>query len=53
MLTDYIRSAETLERMRASCVGPYLDDLAGTMARAGFAALTVVDHLRTVAKLGR
>lgn len=53
MLTDYSRSSETLERMRASCVAPYLDDLASTMARAGFEALTIVEHLRTVVQIAR
>jgi integrase/recombinase XerD len=53
MLTEYVRSPETLERMRASCVGPYLDDRATTMARAGFKALTIIEHLRTVEQLAR
>jgi len=47
MLTDYFQSIETERRMRASCVGPYLDDLARTMAQAGFEALTIIEHLRT------
>jgi integrase/recombinase XerD len=53
MLTDYVRSPETLKHWRASCVGPYLDELAGTMAREGFAALTIVEHLRTCVQLAR
>lgn len=53
MISDYFRAPETLERMRASCVGPYLDDFAGAMARAGFGALTIIEHLRTVVQLAR
>jgi integrase/recombinase XerD len=53
MLTDYVRSPETVARMRASCVGPYLDDLTSSMAEAGFAALTIVEHVRTVIQLAR
>jgi site-specific recombinase XerD len=53
MLTDYVRSPETLERMRASCVGPYLDDLASTMVGAGFDRVTIVEHLRAVVQFAR
>ncbi len=53
MLTDYIQSVETLKRIRATCVGPYLDDLTTTMDRAGFQALTIVEHLRTIAQFAR
>jgi hypothetical protein len=53
MLTHYIRSSRTLEDIRASGVGPYLDDLTSTMAGDGFAASTVAAHVRTVAQLGR
>jgi len=48
MITDYVRASHTLTRMRASCVGPYLDDYSSTMAREGFATLTISDHLRSV-----
>jgi integrase/recombinase XerD len=51
MLTDYVRASDTLTRMRASSVGPYLDDYSSTMASAGFAALTISEHLRTVVQL--
>lgn len=53
MLTDYIRSPGTLELMRTSSVGPYLDDLTTTMAQAGFAPLTIIEHLRTVVQLAQ
>jgi len=53
MITDYVRRMDTLGRMRASCVGEYLDDYASTMAGAGFAPLTVIEHLRTVVQLAR
>ena len=53
MLTDYVHSPKTLERMLASCVGPYLDDLASAMAGQGFAQLTITDHLRSCVQLGR
>jgi len=48
MLNDYIRSVETLKRLRRSCVGPYLDDLTVTMAGSGFKSLTILDHLRSI-----
>jgi len=41
-----------LARLRASAVGAYLDDLTATMAGAGFAALTIIEHVRTVSQLG-
>jgi len=53
MLTDYIQSPEALGRMRASCVGPHLDDFVSAMARDGFAALTIIEHLRTAVQLAR
>ena len=53
MITDYVRSSATLARMRASCVGPHLDDLAGSLARAGFAPLSIKEHLRTAVQLAR
>ena len=53
MFTTYFRSIETQERMRASCVDPQLDALASTMARAGFKALTIVEHLRSAVRLAR
>src|SRR4051794_20401897 len=52
MITDYFEAADTLERMRTSCVGPYLDDLADSMAQAGYCALTIRDHLCSVVHLG-
>ena len=48
MITNYVRAPDTVARMRASCVGPYLDHLASTMAETGFKSLTIVEHLRTV-----
>jgi integrase/recombinase XerD len=53
MITDYFESSRTLESMRTTCVGAHLDDLAGTLAAAGFATLTICEHLRTAAQLGR
>jgi len=53
MITEYVRASATLASMRATCVGQYLDDYASTMARSGFAALTIVEHLRTVAQFAR
>ncbi|MBC7173567.1 MAG: hypothetical protein H5U40_14095 [Polyangiaceae bacterium] len=53
MITDYVRAPDTLARMGASCVGPYLDDLASTMAGEGFAALTIAERLRTTVQLAR
>jgi integrase/recombinase XerD len=52
MITDYFEAPATLERMRTSCVGPYLDDLARSMARAGYGTLTIRDHLCSVVHLG-
>jgi integrase/recombinase XerD len=51
MITDYFEAPATLERMRTSCVGPYLDDLVDTMAGAGYGALTIREHLRSVVQL--
>lgn len=53
MITHYFEASRTLESMRTTCVGAHLDDLAGTLAGAGFAALTICEHLRTAAQLGR
>lgn len=52
MITDYFEALHTLEHMRTSCVGAYLDDLARTMAEAGYKALTIRDHLCSVVQLG-
>lgn len=53
MLTDYIQSPKALARMRASSVGPHLDDLVSAMTRNGFAALTIIEHLRTAVQLAQ
>jgi hypothetical protein len=53
MVTDYVRSPNTLALMRASCVGAYLDELAGSMAGAGFAPLNITEHLRSIVQLAR
>jgi len=53
MITDYVRAPDALARMRACCAAAYLDDLASTMAREGFQALTIAEHLRTVVQLAR
>jgi hypothetical protein len=52
MITDYFERPGTLRRMRTSCVGPYLDDLARAMAGAGYHRLTIRDHLCSVVHLG-
>lgn len=51
MITDYFRAPDTLARMRASCIGAYLDDLTNTMASAGFAPLTITEHVRSAVQL--
>jgi len=53
MITNYFEAPRTVERMRASCVGTYLDDLAAGMAGAGYRSLTICEHLRTVVEFAR
>lgn len=53
MIADYVQAPNVQARMRACCAGPYLDDLSSTMAREGFQALTIAEHLRTVVQLAR
>lgn len=53
MIAEYFKAADTLERMRMCCLGPYLDDLACTMAHAGYASLTICAHLRTAVQFAR
>jgi len=53
MITDYFEAPLTLVGMRASCAGPYLDDLATALASAGYGAPTIKEHLRTVVQFAR
>lgn len=53
MITDYVQKLDTLRRMRATCIGQYLDDYTSTMVRAGFTRLTISEHLRTVVQFAR
>jgi integrase/recombinase XerD len=53
MLSDYSEAPWRLARMRATCVGPYLDDFSATLAEAGYSPFTIRGYLRAAAHAGR
>lgn len=53
MLSDYYEAPWRLTRMRATCVGPYIDDFSATLAEAGYSPFTIRGYLRAADHAGR
>ncbi len=53
MIDDYFEAPERLARMRATCVGPYVDDFSETLAEAGYSPFTIRGYLRAADHVGR
>jgi integrase/recombinase XerD len=53
MISDYFEAPWRLARIRATCVGPYIDDFAATLAEAGYSPFTIRGYLRAADHIGR
>lgn len=53
MISDYFEAKWQLARMRATCVGPYIDAFSTALADAGYAPFTVRGYLRAADHIGR
>ena len=53
MITDYLEAPWRIARMRASCVGLYLDDFSAVLADAGYSPLTIRGYLRAADHVGQ
>lgn len=52
MLDQYFRTSWARERLRSSCVGPYLDGFSVALADAGCSHRTIVTYIRLSSHLG-
>jgi hypothetical protein len=46
MLENFLRDRATIERLRGGLFGPHLDSFIATLARSGYARVTVLMRLR-------
>lgn len=53
MISDYIEAPWRLARMRATCVGPYIDGFSSSLTEAGYAPFTIRNYLRAADHVGR
>jgi integrase/recombinase XerD len=53
MLNDYFETPWRLARMRATCVGAYLDDFSTVLAKAGYSRFTICGYLRAADHVGQ
>lgn len=53
MISDYVEAPWRLTQMRASCVGPYIDDFSTTLAEAGYSPFTIRGYIRAADHVGR
>jgi integrase/recombinase XerD len=53
MISDYIEVPWRLARLRATCIGPYLDGFTDALAETGYSRLTIRGYLCTADHLGR
>jgi integrase/recombinase XerD len=53
MISDYFEAPWRLARMRATCVGPYIDSFSTTLAEAGYSPFTIRVYLRAADHVGR
>lgn len=53
MISDYFDAPWRLARMRATCVGPYIDDFSTALAEVGYSPFTIRGYLRAADHVGR
>lgn len=53
MISDYLEAPWRLARMRATCVGPYIDGFSTTLAEAGYSPFTIRGYLHAADHIGR
>jgi len=53
MISDYLEAPWRLARMRATCVGPYIDGFSVVLAEAGYSPSTIRGYLRAADHVGR
>lgn len=53
MISDYFEAPSRLARMRATCIGPYIDDFSLALAEAGYSPSTIRGYLRAADHVGR
>ncbi len=53
MISDYVETPWRLTRMRATCVGPHLDDFSATLAESSYSPFTIRGYLRAADHVGR
>ncbi|WP_141323937.1 hypothetical protein [Myxococcus sp. AB025B] len=53
MLSDYFEAPWRLARMRATCVGPYIDGFSMALTDAGYSPFTIRGYLRAADHFGR